>query len=401
MTVSLRQAAGSLLVVGLEGTELAPLERAWLKLLRPAGIILFRRNIENAKQTRALLADATQFCTPHCARFVDVEGGTVDRLRDALAPIPPVEVVARAMRLRERAGLCDPTQGAKTETRRGWGTLVGDGAIPGPQVRGTRGTPSSLAREHGELIARAVKAFGFNSPLAPVFDLGLPASQKVLGTRCAGATAAEIVAYARPFLSGLAAQGVAGCGKHFPGLGGGTLDSHLETPKIRRSWNQIWQQDLEPYRALRNDLPMVMVSHAAYPLTKEKKRPASVSSFWVGDVLRNRIGYRGLVLSDDLEMGGVANFMPMGEAGVEAVRVGSDLLLICHHAEPILNVYEALISEGERSAAFRRILLARALESERKRAKSFRAGMAAALSKLQFEALRTRILRFGDTVGQK
>ncbi len=359
MTQSLRSAAGSLLVVGLEGTELSALERAWLKLLRPAGIILFRRNIENAKQTRALLAEATKFCATHCARWVDVEGGTVDRLRDALAPIAPVEAVAQAAR---------------------------------------RSGRSAIAREHGELIARAVKAFGFNSPLAPVFDLGLPASQKVLGTRCAGATAAEVVAYARPFLAGLAAQGVAGCGKHFPGLGGGTLDSHLETPKIRRTWQQVWQQDLEPYRALKDQLPMVMVSHAAYPLTKEKKRPASVSSFWVGDVLRKRIGYRGMILSDDLEMGGVANFMPMGEAGVEAVRVGSDLLLICHHAEPILNVYEALISEGERSAAFRRILLARARESERKRAKSFRAGMAAALSKVQLEALRTRILKFGETV---
>lgn len=361
MTQSLRSAAGRLLVVGLEGTELTGLERAWLKLLRPAGIILFRRNIENAKQTRALLAEATKFCATHCTRWVDVEGGTVDRLRDALAPIPPMEVVARAARANGR---------------------------------------SAIAREHGELIARAVKAFGFNSPLAPVFDLGLPASQKVLGTRCAGATAAEVVAYARPFLSGLAAQGVAGCGKHFPGLGGGTLDSHLETPKIRRTWQQVWQEDLEPYRVLRDELPMVMVSHAAYPLTKEKKRPVSVSSFWVGNVLRNRIGYRGLVLSDDLEMGGVANFMPMGEAGVEAVRVGSDLLLICHHAEPILNVYEALISEGERSAEFRRILLARARESERKRAKSFRAGMSAALNKPQFEALRTRILRFGETVAQ-
>ena len=123
-----------------------------------------------------------------------------------------------------------------------------------------------------------------------------------------------------------------------------------------------------------------------------------MSNFWVGEVLRNRIGYRGMVLSDDLEMGGVANFMPMGEAGVEAVRVGSDLLLICHHAEPILNVYEALISEGERSAAFRKILLARARESERKRAKSFRAGMAAALSQKQFEGLRARILRFGEKV---
>ena len=356
---TLRGTAGSLLVVGLEGTELTALERAWLKLLRPAGIILFRRNIENAKQTRALLAEATKFCAPHCARFVDVEGGTVDRLRDALAPISPVEAVARAMRASGR---------------------------------------SAISREHGELIARAVKAFGFNSPLSPVFDLGLPASQKVLGSRCAGATAVEVVAYARQFLSGLAAQGVAGCGKHFPGLGGGTLDSHLETPKIRRTWQQLWQEDLEPYRALRDELPMVMVSHAAYPLTKAKKRPASVSSFWVGDVLRNRIGYRGMVLSDDLEMGGVANFMPMGEAGVEAVRVGSDLLLICHHAEPILIVYEALISEGERSAEFQRILRSRSRESERKRAKSFRAGMAAALSKPQFEALRTRILDFGERV---
>jgi beta-N-acetylhexosaminidase len=248
------------------------------------------------------------------------------------------------------------------------------------------------------LIARAVKAFGFNSPLAPVFDLALPASKKVLGTRCAGATAAQVVDYARPFLAGLAAQGVAGCGKHFPGLGGGTLDSHMETPKIRRSWQQMWAEDLEPYRALRDELPMVMVSHAAYPLSIEKKRPASVSSFWVGDVLRKRIGYRGMILSDDLEMGGVANFLPMGEAGAEAVRVGSDLLLICHHAEPILEVYEALVSEGERSAAFRDILMTRARESGRKRAKSFRAGMAAALTQKQFEALRARILDFGELV---
>ena len=375
-TRTLREAAGSLLVVGLEGTELTPLERAWLKLLRPAGIILFRRNIENAMQTRALLAEATKFCAPHCARFVDVEGGTVDRLRDALAPIPAVDAIARAMRLN------DPTLGAEIRRggRRGWGARL------------------SLSHEHGELIARAVKAFGFNSPLAPVFDLGLLASQKVLGTRCAGATAAEVVEYARPFLAGLKAQGVAGCGKHFPGLGGGTLDSHLETPKIRRTWKDLWHKDLEPYRLLCNELPMVMVSHATYPLTKEKKRPASVSSFWVGDVLRKRIGYRGLVLSDDLEMGGVANFMPMGEAGVEAVRVGSDLLLICHHAEPILNVFEALISEGERSTAFARILVSRAGESGRKRAKSFRVGMAPALTKAQFNALRARILDFGERV---
>ena len=359
MTQSVRSAAGSLLVVGLGGTGLTALERAWLKLIRPAGIILFKRNIQNVRQTRALLADAAPFCTAHCARWVDVEGGTVDRLRDVLASIPSVEIVAQAARERGRA---------------------------------------ALAREHGDLIARAVKAFGFNSPLAPVLDLGLPESRKVMGTRCAGETPAEVAAYAREFLAGLAAQGVAGCGKHFPGLGAGTLDSHLETPQIRRSWQKLWNDDLEPYRALSRQLPMVMVNHAAYPLNADKKRPASVSHFWITDVLRKRLGYRGIVLSDDLEMGGVAKFMPIGDAAVETVRVGSELVLICHNPEPIFAAYEALIAEGEKSVAFRGILLKRARASERKRAKLFRAGMPAALGAKQFEALRAKILRFSEKV---
>ncbi len=372
MKTEIRHAAGSMLVVGIEGEELTAMERAWLKLVRPAGVILFRRNIGDAKQTRALLADATQFCAPHCGTFVDVEGGTVDRLRDALAPIPSVEAVAKF-----------PTLGGKTNTRLGWGT------------------PPSAARRHGDLIARAVKAFGFNASIAPVLDLGLPESRQVMGTRCADATAAGVVAYAREFLAGLAAQGVAGCGKHFPGLGGGTLDSHLETPKIRRAWRQLWQEDLEPYRALRYELPMVMVNHAAYPATPGRKRPASVSKFWIDDVLRKRIGYRGIIVSDDLEMGGVTKFMPIAEAAVETVRVGSYLVLICHHSEPVLEAYEALIAEGERSAAFRKLLLARARESARKRARTFRAGMPPPLSRKQFEALRKQIIRFGEIVAKE
>jgi beta-N-acetylhexosaminidase len=376
MRDSLRQAAGSLLVVGLGGTELTEMERAWLKLIRPAGIILFRRNIVDAGQTRALLAEATSFCPPHCGAFVDVEGGTVDRLRDALAPIPSVQAVAEAMRANE--GLCDPTLGAKTRTRRGWGTR------------------SSFAREHGELVARAVKAFGFNSSFAPVLDLALPESRKVMGTRCAAETGAGVVAYAREFLAGLAAQGVTGCGKHFPGLGGGTLDSHLETPKIKRTWQQLWQEDLEPYRALRDELPMVMVNHAAYPLTADPVRPATVSKFWMQTVLRKRIGFRGMVVSDDLEMGGVTKFMSIAEAAVATVRMGADLALICHHPEPILQTYEALIREGERSAAFRKILLEGAKKSARKRAKTFPAKMPAALNAKQFEVLRARIVRFGE-----
>jgi len=361
MTNSLRQAAGSLLVVGLAGKELSAMERAWLRLIRPAGIILYRRNIANARQTRALLDDATAFCTAHSTRFVDVEGGTVNRLGEALAPIPSAQAVAIAQK---KSGNGD------------------------------------LAREHGALIAQAVRAFGFNTALAPMVDLALPESADVMQTRCAAPAAADVVAYARAFLRGLKEKGAIGCGKHFPGLGGGTRDSHLETPAIRRNWQDMWQEDLEPYRALRDEMPIVMINHAAYPLTADATQPASVSKFWIETILRKRIGYRGIILSDDLEMGGVLKFMPIQQAAVAAVRVGSDLVEVCHHPEPILETYEALVTEGERSAAFRKILFVRAAETKRRKARVFRAPIAPALSEKQFQALRARVLRFGEKIAR-
>lgn len=361
MTANLRQAAGDLLVVGLSGAELTGLERAWLKLVRPLGIILFRRNIKDAKQTRALLSEAAALGSAHSLLCVDVEGGTVDRLRDALAPMPSVQAVAHA-------AVC-------------------------------MGKPQ-LTREHGELVARAVKAFGFNTALAPVLDLALPDSAQIMGTRTAAATGAGVVEYARGFIAGLSDNGVVGCGKHFPGLGGGQSDSHLETPVIRRSYRDLWQEDLLPYRELHDELPMIMMNHAAYPDTPSRRRPASASPFWIATVLRERIGYRGLIFSDDLEMGGILKFMPIGEAAVEALRAGSDLLEICHTAEQILLVFEALIAEGERSAAFRKLLLSRAKQTNKMRTRLFGNRIPPALSAPQFEALRNRIVRFGEDIAQ-
>jgi len=125
-----------------------------------------------------------------------------------------------------------------------------------------------------------------------------------------------------------------------------------------------------------------------------------VSAYWIQTVLRKRIGYKGIVFSDDLEMGGILKFIPMEEAVVAAVRAGMDLMEICHSPELILRAYEALITEGERSAAFRAMLMARARRTERLRAKLFGAGVSAALSTKQFDALRERILRFGEKVAK-
>ena len=117
-------------------------------------------------------------------------------------------------------------------------------------------------------------------------------------------------------------------------------------------------------------------------------------------MLRKRIGYRGLVFSDDLEMGGILKFMPMEEAVIAAVRAGMDLMEICHSPELILRAYEALIAEGERSAAFRTLLLARARKTARQCGRSCLRRGCAALTARQFEALRARILRFGETVAR-
>ncbi len=139
MTATLRQAAGSLLVVGLGGTELSGLERAWLKLARPAGVILFRRNIADAQQTRALLKDATALCTAHSFRCVDVEGGTVDRLRDALAPMPSAQAVALAARHTGKPGTGARAWGADWARRKGFRVQYHAGAGVGSGSGGLRG----------------------------------------------------------------------------------------------------------------------------------------------------------------------------------------------------------------------------------------------------------------------
>jgi beta-N-acetylhexosaminidase len=351
---TIRHAAGSLLVVGPAGTELTRMERAWLKLVRPGGVILFRRNIAELKQTRVLLDEVTALCAARAFRCVDVEGGTVDRLRDVLAPMPSAQAAARA----------------------------------------------GKGRKHGELIARAVRAFGFNTTLAPVLDLALPESSAVMGTRAAAADVVAVAAYAREFLAGLAVHGVAGCAKHFPGLGGGKLDSHVGTPAIERAWSELWREDLAPYRALRDALPMVMVNHAAYPQTAGKATPASVSRFWMTTVLRKRIGYRGIIFSDDFEMGGILKFMPMEEAVIAALRAGMDTIEICHSPELILRAYEALVHEGERSAAFRKLLTERARTVAKKRAAILAAKPAPALTEGQMEKLRGQIEKFSAKLAQ-
>jgi beta-N-acetylhexosaminidase len=287
------------------------LETVWLRSLQPSGIILFRRNIETSGQLHAMWRQIAPALTNPFFRCVDLEGGTVDRLRDLVAPTPSAAEVAAT-------------------------------------------NQPAIFRASGALVGRMLHALGFNLDLAPVLDLALPISRGVMGTRVVSADPANVIEYAREFIAGLRQHGVIACGKHFPGLGGGTLDSHHATPSIGRTWKEIWEQDLEPYRTLRAELPSVMVNHAAYPTIEGPPRPASLSRFWIHDVLREKLRYRGLVISDDMEMGGVLNHASAESAGVEAIAAGTDLLEVCHRADRVLATHEALLREAERSPAFAR-----------------------------------------------
>jgi beta-N-acetylhexosaminidase len=304
-------AVGQLLIVGFEGAEMTPRLSSLLKRLQPAGVILFARNIKSAGQTWRLLRDCRKCVSTPLFTCVDLEGGKVDRFRDLLGPAPAAaEVFA-----------------------------TGD---------------LKLFRKHAQMIGENCRALGFNMDFAPVLDLAFEASRSVMSSRSVSANPRETVAYARQFLAGMRAACVLGCGKHFPGLGEGTLDSHHELPVIRKPLKKLWAEDLLPYRILRAQMAMVMISHAAYPLVTKNRTPASLSKVWITDILRKRIGYRNLIVSDDLEMGAVLSAASVGEAAVEFVRAGGDLCLICHHEDHIERASEELLKTLERDSKFAR-----------------------------------------------
>jgi beta-N-acetylhexosaminidase len=255
-----------------------------------------------------------------------------------------------------------------------------------------------LYRRHGKMIGENCRALGFNVDFAPVLDLAFEASRSVMSTRAVSPNPAEAVTYAREFLAGLGSAKVLGCGKHFPGLGEGKLDSHHELPVIEKSLKELWVEDLVPYRKLRRQLPMVMVSHAAYPQVTRDRTPASLSKIWITDILCKRIGYKNLIVSDDLEMGGVLSAAPIGEAAVEFVRAGGDLCLVCHREDYILEAYDALRKACEDSRFARRVAeSARKVRAFKKKNESM-LRMGRLTSATAVEKLTRRLWEFGEQV---
>lgn len=345
----LRAQVGQLIIFGFDGLEMDARLRALIGEIQPAGIILFARNIETPGQTWRLLREAQEIVETPLFRCVDMEGGTVDRLKKVIAPAPAAANVA----------------------------ATGDRA---------------MFRRHGRVIGDECRALGFNVDFAPVVDLAFPPSKNVLGSRAVSPEVKQTVAYAHQFLGGLKDAGVLGCIKHFPGLGEANLDTHFELPSIRKPWKKLWEQDLGPYRALRTTAPFVMVAHVSYPAVDSK--PASLSKKWMSDILRKKIGYRGLVISDDLEMGGVMKAAGIEEAAVETIRAGADIFLVCHNEEYVRRSYEAVVKAAETDRAFAKCVAEAARRvAERKKRWKISAKMGPEPSEKKIAGLRVAVER--------
>jgi beta-N-acetylhexosaminidase len=363
---------GQLLIIGFDGTGMSPRLASLLTKIQPAGVILFARNITGAEQTHTLLRECQKCVATPLFTCVDVEGGTVDRLSNVLGSTP------------------SPAEVFKTGSR-------------------------ALFRKHGRVIGENCRALGFNVDFAPVLDLAYEASRSVMSSRAVSDDPKQVVAYAREFLRGLNDAGVLGCGKHFPGLGEATLDTHHELPSVDKPLRKLWEQDLVPYRSLslRRELPFVMVSHAAFPAVTKDRTPASLSKKWITGILRKKIGYRGLICSDDLEMGGVLASAAIDQATVEQVtieqvtighiRAGGDLALICHREDFILRAHEAVVREAGRDVKFaRRVresaerVLAFKKKSLNKRSVPSRRGLAPTSARV--EKLTRQLWEFGEEI---
>ena len=355
-STSISAQIGQLLIVGFDGTEMSAQLCSLLTRIQPAGVILFARNIVGAEQTHRLLKECQACVSVPLFTCVDMEGGKVDRFRNVTGSAPSA------------------ADAFSTGDRR-------------------------LFQKHGRVIGKSCRALGFNTDFAPVVDLAFEASRQVISSRAVSSDPEQATVYAREFLSGLSAAGVLGAIKHFPGLGEANLDTHHELPSVDKTWRKLWAEDLAPYRALRRSAPLVLVGHAAYPAVTRDHTPASLSKKWITHILRRKIGYCGLVVSDDLEVGGVLKAAPIEQAAVQHIRAGGDLCLICHVEEHITRSYEALMkaAEGDRGFASRADESTKRVLAFKKKSKELRR-RAPVPTAAKIEKLSRQLWEFGEQI---
>jgi len=284
-------------------------------------VILFARNVGTPEQTRALCRAIKSLSDEPIMICIDQEGGSVQRLREGFTSFPSMRAIAQSP------------------------------------------DPISLAASTGAGLARELRAVGIDVNLAPVLDVDSNPANPVIGERSFSADPSRVAQLGVMLASAMQAGGVGACGKHFPGHGDTDLDSHFDLPSLKHDQTRLTEVELVPFRAAaRAGLAMMMTAHVMFPAL-DPQRPATLSAAVINDLLRGRLGFEGVVITDDLEMKAILDRWPPADAALAAILAGADMPLCCHtpdHQHAILDALDTAVTSGfvsdERLASSRRRL---------------------------------------------
>jgi beta-N-acetylhexosaminidase len=306
--LTLEEKVGQLFCLGFQGYEPDSETRDVFDVVRPGGFLLFQRNIEGFDQIYALTNGLREMFSIQPFVAIDHEGGRVDRLKQIFGPIPSMPQLADSGTAQLRIG--------------------------------------------ARIIAAELEATGFNVNFAPVLDLQKIGS--IVSDRSLSRDPEQVARLAGAFIEELSKRGIVACGKHFPGLGGASADPHFALPRIDSNKRQITQEDVAPFVKLFEALGMIMVAHAHYPgLGDEKPLPASLSSRVIDGFLRKKLGYKGVVITDDLTMGAITSFGLTPELFLRAFEAGNDVLLFSQSTPLVEDAFNTILKAVRRSAALR------------------------------------------------
>ncbi len=289
------------IMLDIQGTELCNEDKACISHPMCGGLILFSRNFHSSAQIRSLIASIRRI-KQDIIIAVDQEGGRVQRFKQDFTLLPPIASLGNLFQAHPDLAL-------------------------------------QRARQFGELMAMEVLSVGCDISFSPVLDLGLESSQ-IIGNRAFAIDQETITQLASAFIGGMRQAGMAATGKHFPGHGSVDEDSHLTIPTDLRDYKTIKNNDMKPFANLKNELLAMMTAHIIYP--KIDSEPVGFSKVWIQKILRQQIGFDGVVFSDDLSMKGAEVAGDFKQRTVKALSAGCDMVLICNNRQQLKIVLEDL-----------------------------------------------------------
>ena len=301
------------LMVDVAGLELTPEDRDVLRHPLVGSVILFTRNYRDSEQLTRLVADIHAVRQPALVVAVDQEGGRVQRFRAGFSSLPSPRRIGHEYDVDAKQGV-------------------------------------AFARAMGWLMAAELRAHGVDLSFAPCVDLDYGVSE-VIGDRAFHSKPEAVGQLAMAYMAGMKDAGMAATAKHFPGHGAVVADSHKALPVDRRAWNELGD-DLQPYRRLiANGIPGVMVAHVLFPAVDPA--PASLSRRWIQNALREELRFEGAVFTDDLSMGGAAEFGDIVARAGAALSAGCDVLPVCNDRPSVTKLLDELKFEAEPAAHLR------------------------------------------------